>query len=98
MTAKDFRVIIVGGGPVGLLSALALRSAGIEFIILEQRSDIVIDYGAALSLNSASLRIFHQLGLLEKALSIGCELHRRSTFTLEGHLFDSQALAYMKKK
>ncbi len=98
MQSSSFKVIIVGGGPIGLLSALALRSAGIDFVILEKRQNIVADVGAGIALNPATLRIFHQLGLLEKLLSLGCELRERSTFTLRGHLFDSGAFTYMKKR
>ena len=98
MTQSRFKVIIIGAGPVGLLAALAMRSANIDFIIIEQRRDILVDIGAGLALNPASLRIFHQLGLLDKLLPLGCELRRKATFTQRGHLFDSNVFTYMKNK
>ncbi|CAJ0548453.1 Ff.00g020660.m01.CDS01 [Fusarium sp. VM40] len=48
MLTSPFTVIIVGGGPVGLLTAHALHQAGIDFVVLEQRSDIFEDAGASL--------------------------------------------------
>lgn len=98
MATNTFKVIIVGGGPVGLFAAHAFRSADIDFVLLERRENITIDVGACLVLTPATLRVFHQLGLLDQVLSIGCELEKRQTFTLDGHLFDSNAFQYMRKK
>lgn len=98
MATSNFKVIIVGGGPVGLFAALAFSSVGIDFVLLEQRENITIDVGACLAVTPATLRVFHQLGLLDQLLSIGSKLETRQTFTLHGHLFDSNAFQYMEKK
>lgn len=98
MLLSDFRVIIAGGGPVGLLAALIFRSAGIDFIVLEQRPDVAPDAGLGIILNPATLRIFHQLGLLETFLSVSYELETKSTFTLKGHLADSQTFDILRRK
>ncbi|KAJ5962139.1 hypothetical protein N7501_007080 [Penicillium viridicatum] len=99
MVPKSFKVIVVGGGPVGLTAAHALHHAGIDFIILESRSSAVLDQGASLVLTSPSLRIMHQLGILEALLKIGGELQRTQSMTRDGHQFvSSQAVFQVQRK
>ncbi|CAI4217270.1 unnamed protein product [Parascedosporium putredinis] len=84
---SSFKVIIVGGGPVGLTAAHALQHAGIDFVVLERRSSIYDDVGASLVLRPSSLRVMHQLGLLDKLRSIGTAIHTGGSFTAEGFKF-----------
>lgn len=84
---KLFRVIIVGGGPVGLAAAHALQLAGVDFLVLERRSTIVEDKGASLIVHPHTLRVLHQFGVLEELLPRGAELHHHLSFTSEGHVF-----------
>lgn len=65
-----FKVIIVGGGPVGLMQALALSRAKIDFVLLEKREEIITKEGAALFIWPQTSRLFHQLGFLNKAEKI----------------------------
>ncbi|TEA17919.1 FAD-dependent monooxygenase sdnN [Colletotrichum sidae] len=87
MATEPFRVIIVGGGPSGLTAAHAFHRAGIDFVVLERRDDIVEDLGASLVLGPPSLRVFHQLGILDKLLEIGCWLDDNKGFTVDGQVF-----------
>ncbi|UKZ57146.1 hypothetical protein TrVGV298_010998 [Trichoderma virens] len=64
MSPMGFKVIVVGGGPVGLVAAHALSRAGIDFVLLESRPSIVIDAGSNLVINPMGLRVLGQLGLL----------------------------------
>ncbi|KAI1118294.1 hypothetical protein F5Y14DRAFT_258786 [Nemania sp. NC0429] len=57
-------VIIIGGGPVGLVAAHALFKARIDFLVLERRATIVEDVGASIVVHPGSLRVLSQLGLL----------------------------------
>ncbi|KAJ5597941.1 FAD binding domain-containing protein [Penicillium hordei] len=82
-----FKVIVVGGGPVGLAVAHALHLAGIDFLVLERRPAIVEDKGASLIVHPHTLRVLHQFGVLEKLLPRGAELHHHLSFTAEGHVF-----------
>ncbi|KAM0414705.1 hypothetical protein ACHAPT_013444 [Fusarium lateritium] len=59
-----FKVIVVGGGPVGLTAAHALSRGGVDFTILERREHPVIDAGSNLVLTVTGLRALGQLGLL----------------------------------
>ncbi|RYP61694.1 hypothetical protein DL771_010045 [Monosporascus sp. 5C6A] len=62
-----FRVIIVGGGPVGLALGNMLAKAGIDFLILERYPSIVAESGAAITLWPHGSRVLDSLELLESA-------------------------------
>lgn len=87
-----FRVIIVGGGPNGLVLAHALRQAGIDYTLLE-RSPIVPttpnnnssnEDGTGLVLWPHSARILDQLGLLRRAQRLSCAMRTRQTHRADG--------------
>lgn len=99
MVQNKFKVIIVGGGPVGLTAAHVLSRAGIEYVVLERRSSIQIDVGASLALWPQGLRVLSQLGLLERLQELGEEMGRTATVTLEGHKYkETWATETMKTK
>jgi len=81
MAATNFKVVIVGGGPVGLTAAHALLRAGIDFVLLESRQSIVIEAGSNLVLSPMGLRILANLGLLDAFARVSTVVgttHRRS--------------------
>ena len=84
---NPFKVIVVGGGPVGLAAAHALHLAGIDFLVLERRPSVVEDKGASLIVHPHTLRVLHQFGVLEELLPRGAELHHHQSFTIDGHVF-----------
>ena len=99
MIDHSFKVIVVGGGPVGLTAAHALSQAGIDFVVLESRPSIVVDVGASLVLWPQSLRVMAQLGLLEKLQRIGADLHHVTTRTLDAYKYkESWATKTVLKK
>ncbi|KAI1764006.1 FAD/NAD(P)-binding domain-containing protein [Hypoxylon sp. FL1150] len=71
MTNENFRVIIVGGGPVGLTMAHTLSKAGIDFVVLERRPTIGEDSGASIIVFPHGLRVLSQVGLLDSLRTIG---------------------------
>lgn len=98
MSTYGFKVIIVGSGLTGLVAAHALRAAGIDYIILEQRSDILVDEGGLIALAPEVLRICHQLGLWEKMQEIGFEFFARSSYDMNGNHQDSESFRYIRNK
>ncbi|KAK1717248.1 FAD binding domain-containing protein [Colletotrichum lupini] len=99
MTDQPFKVIVVGGGPSGITAAHVLQQAGIDFVVLERRDSIVDDVGASLVLSPGSLRVFHQLGILENLMEIGNTLSSGTGFTSDGHKFKQNLIGdcMMKK-
>jgi len=74
MSSPSFKVIIVGGGPVGLTAAHALWRAGIDFVVLERAESVVIDYGPDQVLLPVGLRALGQLGLLDALRNVSSHL------------------------
>ena len=69
-----FKVIVAGGGPVGLTAAHALHRANIPFTLLEMRDQPAIDAGSSLVLQSVGLRALSQLGLFNELCKVSSEL------------------------
>jgi 2-polyprenyl-6-methoxyphenol hydroxylase-like FAD-dependent oxidoreductase len=63
-------VIVVGAGPVGMLTALALAQTGVKVMVLEQEPHIVNSPRAAVYFPS-TLIILEELGLLDELNDIG---------------------------
>jgi 2-polyprenyl-6-methoxyphenol hydroxylase-like FAD-dependent oxidoreductase len=82
---QDFRAIIVGGGPVGVMMANFLQRAGIDFVLIEKRSTIREHTGAGLIMWPHTMRLFHQLGALKEIEKVGGPLYH--TFnTVDGKI------------
>lgn len=78
---SNLRVIVIGGGPTGLVAAHGLSKAGIDFIVLEAQSVLAKDVGASLVMTSYSVRVLAQLGLLDRMRDKGHELMHQTEFT-----------------
>ncbi|KAK7409441.1 hypothetical protein QQX98_008402 [Neonectria punicea] len=68
MAAENFKAVIVGGSPVGLVEAHVLYRAGIDFVVLERRQSVILNLRAALILtphNSVRLVAFHRAHLVQ---------------------------------
>ncbi|GAB2794342.1 rifampin monooxygenase [Streptomyces chlorus] len=63
-------VIVVGGGPTGLMLAAELRLRGVRVLVLEKEAGPA-GYARALGLHVRSVEVMDQRGLLERFLALG---------------------------
>jgi 2-polyprenyl-6-methoxyphenol hydroxylase-like FAD-dependent oxidoreductase len=99
MNSTNFKVIVVGGGPVGLTAAHALSRAGIDFVVLERRPNIVVDAGSNLVLLPMGLRVLGQLGLLDTLNRVSSPLAQVERFDHSGrNLGDTRFFVHFKEK
>lgn len=60
-------VVIVGGGPAGMLAGLLFARAGIETVVLEKHGDFLRDFRGD-TVHPSTMEILDQLGMLERFL------------------------------
>ncbi|KAI1181159.1 FAD/NAD(P)-binding domain-containing protein [Nemania sp. FL0916] len=64
-TTRPFRVVIVGGGLLGLTAAHIFAKTDIDFVVLEQHDNLMPELGSLLLLIPSTFRILDQLGILD---------------------------------
>jgi 3-(3-hydroxy-phenyl)propionate hydroxylase len=67
----DHAVVIVGGGPTGMMLAAELALAGVGALVLERRPDQGLDGSRAGGLHSRAIELLDQRGAAERFLSEG---------------------------
>ena len=72
--ARD-RVIIVGAGPVGLISALSLALRDVPVLVLEANPELFMDLRAG-SFHPPTLEVLEPLGVTAKLHELGICVHR----------------------
>lgn len=79
----SFRIIVAGGGLVGLTTAHILSKAGIDFVVLEQHDNVTPYLGSLLSIMPSTLRVIDQLDLLDTFKECCDDVHRLHFFTAD---------------
>src|ERR1700749_4358468 len=69
------KVIIVGGGPVGLLCALNLAVNGVPVVVLEAHAELFMDLRAG-SFHPPPLEVMQPLGLTAKLMELGIPVRK----------------------
>lgn len=67
----DRAVMIVGGGPTGLMLAGELALAGVDVAVLERRPDQTLRGSRALGITSRTIEVLDQRGIADRFLSAG---------------------------
>ncbi|KAK1999780.1 FAD/NAD(P)-binding domain-containing protein [Colletotrichum falcatum] len=98
MSSDASPIIVVGGGPVGMTAAHALSRAGIDFVLLESRSTIVLDAGSNLVLSPTGLRALSQFGILPALNKVSSPLAKFRRFDHKGRdIGDTLFFTYVQK-
>lgn len=76
-------VIIVGGGPAGMMAGLLLARSGVDVVVLEKHGDFLRDFRGD-TVHPSTMEILHQLGMLERFLQRPHNRLREARGTIAG--------------
>lgn len=68
MADIETRLVIVGGGPAGMMAGHLFARAGVETLVLEKHGDFLRDFRGD-TVHPSTLRLFSELGLLDALLA-----------------------------
>src|SRR6186997_2201360 len=71
MALTDHAVIVVGGGPTGLMLAGELALAGVDVVIVERRPDQTLAGSRAGGLQARTIEVLDQRGIADRFLAEG---------------------------
>ncbi len=85
------KVVIVGGGPIGVVAALELANHDMPTVVLERNNKVSVG-SKAICWSKRSLEIFDRLGIGQRALSKGVTWQIGRTFHKDQELFNFDLL------
>ncbi len=68
MADEETDLVIVGGGPAGMMAGLLFARAGVRTLVLEKHGDFLRDFRGD-TVHPSTLRVFHELGMLDELLA-----------------------------
>lgn len=86
MNNLQYEIVIAGGGPGGLMAALALERQGFSCLVVEStsREKICADIGGSYHIGSPTLSILEHLGVAEQCRSAGTRFSTLKVFANNG--------------
>ncbi|ATW05194.1 FAD-dependent oxidoreductase [Sphingorhabdus sp. YGSMI21] len=69
MLENKHDIVIVGGGPAGMMAGLLFVRAGLKTAVLEKHADFLRDFRGD-TVHPSTLELFHQLGMLDELLQL----------------------------
>jgi 2-polyprenyl-6-methoxyphenol hydroxylase-like FAD-dependent oxidoreductase len=79
------KIVIVGGGPIGLFAGIMLNQAGFDCTILEKRLEPVPD-SRSLGIHPVSLKYLDDIGVLNAFLTEGIKIYNGHAYTSDKKL------------
>src|SRR5690554_2697639 len=71
VTVIEHAVVIVGGGPTGLMLAAELALAGVDVVVVERRDSQELDGSRGRGLHSRTIEVLDQRGVADRFLAEG---------------------------
>lgn len=98
MGTRDFRIVIVGGGPVGLIAAHILSQADIDFVVLEKHHTVFPELGNATALWPQTSRVLDQLRLFESLQPLKTPIVNKVILNHQGHVYSQNKSFYLPRE